>query len=228
MSADPDAAPVTGEPGSILVLPGGGYHGHADHEAEPVADWLTSLGWRARVVRYPVSETHPVPLGTVPLDAVRTEIVAERAAGARRVGVLGFSAGGHLAGHAALAPDSTPEQRPDLAVLCYPVVSMLGATHVGSQENLLGPGAAHAEREATSLERLVTPSAPPMFLWHTVTDEGVLIGEHTYPLAAALAAHGVPHEVHAFADGPHGIGLAPDHPAREWTRLAGAWLSALR
>lgn len=209
------------------MLPGGGYHGHADHEAEPVAEWLRTLGWRARVVRYPVSATHPVPLRTAPLEAVRAEVAAERAAGAHRVGVLGFSAGGHLAGHVALAPDSTPEQRPDLAVLCYPVTSMIGSTHIGSQENLLGPDAPQHEGEAASLERLVTPSAPPMFLWHTVSDEGVLVGEHTYTLAAALAEQGVPHEVHAFADGPHGIGLAAGYPAATWTALAAAWLAGL-
>lgn len=213
--------------GSILVLPGGGYHGLADHEGEPVAEWLRSLGWDARVVRYPTASTHPTPLGPLPLEHVRAEIAAERAAGARRVGVLGFSAGGHLAGHAALAPDSTPEQRPDLAILCYPVVSMVGRTHVGSQDNLLGPDAPREEREAASLERLVTPSSPPMFLWHTVADAGVLVGEHTYALVSALAANGVPHEVHAFADGPHGIGLAAEHAASAWTSLCGRWLADL-
>lgn len=209
-------------PGTILVLPGGGYVHHADHEAEPVAEWLASLGWRSRVVRYPVQTRHPEPL-----DAVRAGVAAERAAGARVVGVLGFSAGGHLAGHAALAPDSTPEQRPDFAVLCYPVVSMVGSTHIGSQDTLLGPDADLAAREATSLERLVTPSSPPMFLWHTAADDAVLVGEHTYALGAALAEHRVPHEVHVFADGPHGVGLAPDWPARDWTRLCGEWLATL-
>lgn len=216
---------TSSSPGTILVLPGGGYHGHADHEAEPVADWLRSLGWDSRVVRYPAASTHPTPLLSVPLDAVRAEIAAERAAGARQVGVLGFSAGGHLAGHTAVAPDSTPEQRPDLAILCYPVVSMVGTTHVGSQDNLLGPDATREAREAASLEMLVTPSTPPMFVWHTVEDAGVLVAEHTYALATALASHGVAHEVHAFADGPHGIGLAPDYPAREWTALCAAWLA---
>jgi len=208
-------------PGTILVLPGGAYMHLADHEGQPVADWLTSLGWRSRVVRYPVLTRHPGPL-----DHLRAEIAAERAAGARRVGVLGFSAGGHLAGHAALAPDSAPEQRPDLAILCYPVVSMVGSTHTGSQDVLLGVDADRATREATSLERLVTPSSPPMFLWHTVADPAVLIGEHTYPLAAALAANGVPHELHAFAEGRHGIGLGEDLPAAAWTQLCAGWLAA--
>lgn len=210
-------------PGTILVLPGGGYARHADHEAEPVADWLRSLGWASRVVRYPVETLHPGPL-----EAVRAEITAERDAGAGLVGVLGFSAGGHLAGHAALAPDSSPEQRPDLAILCYPVVSMVGRTHLGSQENLLGPDPEPNLRAATSLELLVTATVPPMFLWHTVADDAVPIGEHTYRLAAALADHGVPHELHAFADGRHGIGLAREEQAAPWTDLCAGWLRRFR
>lgn len=217
MTASSDTAP-----GTILVLPGGGYQHLSDHEGQPVADWLRALGWDARVVRYPVLARHPEPL-----DALRAEIVADREAGASTVGVLGFSAGGHLAGHAALAPDSSPEQRPDLAILCYPVVTMLGSTHSGSRVNLLGPDADQTLRAATSLERLVTPAAPPMFLWHTVVDDAVLVHEHTYALAAALASHGVPHEVHTFVDGPHGIGLAEGYPAEQWTRLCGEWLARL-
>jgi acetyl esterase/lipase len=209
-------------PGTILVLPGGGYAGRSEHEGEPVAEWLRSLGWRSRVVPYPVMTRHPGPL-----DAVRAEVAGERAAGARLVGVLGFSAGGHLAGHAALAPDSAPEQRPDLAILCYPVVSMLTATHQGSRENLLGAHASDELREATSLEKLVTPSAPPMFLWHTVEDPAVLVAEHAYALAAALAVHGVPHELHAFTKGRHGIGLGEDLPADIWTDLCATWLAEL-
>jgi acetyl esterase/lipase len=207
-------------PGTILVLPGGAYEHLSDKEAEPVAEWIRSLGWDARVIRYPTRTRHPEPL-----EVVQAEIAAERAGGARLVGVLGFSAGGHLAGHAALAPDSAPEQRPDLAVLCYPVVSMLGTTHEGSRHNLLGPEATAELRAATSLERLVTPAAPPVFLWHTVVDAAVLIHEHAYPLAAALALNGVPHELHVFHEGEHGVALRDDIPARQWRPLCAAWLA---
>jgi len=117
----------------ILVLPGGGYSRLAPHEGEPVAEWLRGIGWRARVVEYPVQTRHPGPL-----DVVRAEIAAERAAGVGIVGVLGFSAGGHLAGHAALT--LAGGERPDFAVLCYPVVTMLADTHRGSRDQLLGPG----------------------------------------------------------------------------------------
>jgi acetyl esterase/lipase len=208
-------------PGTILVLPGGGYQHLSDKEGEPVAQWLRSLGWDARVVRYPVRALHPGPL-----DVVRAEIAAERAAGAPLVGVLGFSAGGHLAGHAAFAPDSTPEQRPDLAVLCYPVVTMLGTTHEGSRINLLGEDADDSARAAVSLERLVTAESPPVFLWHTVVDEAVLITEHAYALATALAEQGVPHELHTFTEGEHGVAMRDDIPARQWRSLCAEWLAA--
>ena len=207
---------------TILVLPGGAYSHLSDKEGEPVAEWLRSLGWDARVVRYPIKARHPGPL-----DFLRAEIAAERVAGAEMVGVLGFSAGGHLAGHAAFAPDSTPEQRPDFAVLCYPVVSMLTTTHVGSRNNLLGEDADHAARAAVSLERLVTPEAPPVFIWHTAVDEAVLITEHAYPLATALHEHGVPHELHTFYEGEHGVAMRDDIPATQWMPLCAEWLAGI-
>lgn len=206
--------------GTILVLPGGGYRGHGAHEAEPIAAWLDGLGWTARIVRYPVGARHPAPL-----DAVRREIAAERAAGAQRVGVIGFSAGGHLAGHAALAPDSAPDERPDFAVLGYPVVSMLHRPHGGSREMLLGDAPDEAAA-AVSLERLVRPASPPMFVWHT-TGDAVVPVSHTYLLGAALADAGVPHEVHTFPGDVHGVALARGTDAEPWTALAAAWLARL-
>ncbi len=209
--------------GVVLVLPGGGYGVLAPHEAEPVAEWLEGLGWGARVIRYPVSTRHPAPLETV-----QAAVAAERAAGASVVGVLGFSAGGHLAGHTALTPDAPEGSRPDFAVLCYPVVSMLTPTHAGSQLNLLGPEPTDELRRQTSLEQLVTADSPPVFLWATADDEPVPVDEHTYPLAQALATAGVPHEVHVFESGEHGLGLAPGHPAAAWTGLCATWLDRRR
>src|SRR5271169_1401385 len=87
----------------MIVLPGGGYAEHAAHEAEPVARWLGDIGVQASVFRYPLHVRHPVPL-----DALRAEIGRRRAAGAQRIGLIGFSAGGHLAGLAALAPGAAP------------------------------------------------------------------------------------------------------------------------
>jgi acetyl esterase/lipase len=208
---------------TILVLPGGGYSGLAPHEGEPVAAWLRSIGWNSRVVDYPVGTKHPIPL-----LAIQSEIAAERAAGAPMVGVLGFSAGGHLAGHSAVAPVAQPHERPDFAVLCYPVVSMISPTHEGSRQNLIGLDANALLREDTSLELLVTPATPPMFIWHTAADEPVPVAEHSYPLAAALAAAGVRHELHVFSDGEHGLGLAEGTAAEAWQSLCEIWLGSLR
>ncbi|MET0702251.1 MAG: alpha/beta hydrolase [Mycobacterium sp.] len=203
----------------IVVLPGGGYSSHTAHESEPIVDWLESLGYSASVFRYPLQARHPGPL-----DAVREEIVARRR-DADHVGVMGFSAGGHLAGHAALAPDSTAEQRPDFAVLGYPITSMELPTYRSSQDILLGDSPSDQDRFVTSLDRLVTPGAPPMFLWHTAEDSYVAV-EHSYRLASALAAAGRPHCLHVFAHGPHGLGLAHGAGQAEgWTSLAAGWLA---
>jgi len=209
--------------GSILVLPGGGYARLAPHEGEPVAEWLRGVGWSARVVEYPVQTRHPGPL-----HALQAEIAAERAAGASVVGVLGFSAGGHLAGHAALIQDAAAHERPDFAILAYPVVSMLAETHRGSRDELLGPRPSRRLRRATSLERLVTPTSPPMFIWTTGEDKSVAIGDHSYALAAALARDGVPHDFHVFERGAHGLGLAEGIPAEQWRGLAERWLEYRR
>ena len=205
---------------SILILPGGGYARLAPHEGEPVAQWLRGLGWDARVVEYPVLTRHPGPL-----DAVRRELAAERANGATQIGLIGFSAGGHLAGHAALT--LPPGERPDFALLCYPVVSFVGETHRGSREQLIGLRASRRLRRSVSLERLVTPASPPMFIWSTTDDASVPIAQHTYPLGSALAAASVAHDFHMFDNGgAHGMGLAPGTPTGEaWTRLAAEWLA---
>lgn len=195
----------------LLVLPGGGYRRHAPHEGEPVAEWLRGLGLEASVFAYPVATRHPGVL-----DAVRAEIRRVRDAGAGRVGLVGFSAGGHAAAHA--APDA------DLVILGYPVVSMLLDTHKGSRDNLLGPRPSPAERAAASVDLLVTPQSPPHFIWHTAEDAVVPV-QHAYLLGMALAAAGVRHALHVFPHGKHGLGLAEGSGAAErWTSLCEGWL----
>ncbi len=204
----------------MIVLPGGGYAQHAPHEAEPVAAWLGELGVQASVFRYPLNVRHPVPL-----DALRAEIGRLRADGAQRIGLIGFSAGGHLAGLAALSPPTTPEQTVQFAVLCYAITSMETETYRPARVILLGENASPQLRRSTSLDSLVTQEAPPFFLWHTAEDPYVR-PEHTYRLASALAANSVPHAVHVFAHGPHSLGLARDDgEAAIWTTLAAAWIA---
>lgn len=202
---------------TILVLPGGGYGMHASHEGEPVAEWLRTLGFQSRVVKYPLHTRHPGPL-----NFVQREIDVERETGAHSVGVLGFSAGGHLAGLAAASADS----RPNFAILCYPVVSMLMATHRGSREVLLGRRAGRRKRHQISVEKLVDSETNPVFIWHT-TDDKIVPVEHSYRLAGALAAAGVAHELHAFSAGEHGLGLADGSSAEQWRILCARWLAGL-
>lgn len=198
----------------VIVLPGGGYRRHAPHEGEPVAEWLRGLGLAASVFAYPVKTRHPAVR-----DAVRAEIRRVRDAGAGRVALVGFSAGGHAAAHTAVTGGDV-----DLVVLGYPVVSMLLDAHKGSRDNLLGPAPNPAERAATSVDLLVTASAPPFFVWHTA-DDAVVPVQHSYLLGMALAANGVRHELHVFPHGAHGLGLAEGSgPPARWTSLCEDWL----
>jgi acetyl esterase/lipase len=203
----------------MIVLPGGGYAQHAGHEAEPVAGWLGEIGVQASVFRYPLNVRHPAPL-----DALRAEIGRRRAAGAQRIGLIGFSAGGHLAGLAALAPGAAPEQTVQFAVLGYAITSMETETYRPARLILLGEDASPQLRRSTSLDSLVTRQSPPFFVWHTAEDPYVP-PEHTYRFAGALAASDVPHAVHMFTYGPHGLGLAEGAgEAAIWTTLAKAWI----
>jgi acetyl esterase/lipase len=203
----------------MIVLPGGGYAEHAAHEAEPVARWLAGTGIAASVFRYPLNVRHPEPL-----NALRAEISRRRAAGARRIGLIGFSAGGHLAGLAALAPGAAPDQAVQFAVLGYAITSMETETYRPARLILLGEHASPQLRRSASLDSLVTPKSPPFFIWHTAEDPYVP-PEHTYRLAMALAASSVPHAAHVFAHGPHSLGLAREAgQAAIWTTLASAWI----
>ena len=214
-SEDPDT--------HFIVLPGGGYAAYADNEGQPIVDWLGTLGISASVLRYPLNARHPLPL-----NAVRSEVRRLRATGIKRVGAIGFSAGGHLAGQASLSDASQPETRIDLAVLGYAITSMETETYRAARLVLLGEDASPELRRATSLDALVSPAAPPFFIWHTAEDPYVPV-EHSYRLAAALAAQDVPHAVHVFSKGPHSLGLARGAgEAAAWTNLAAAWLTERR
>lgn len=201
----------------IIVLPGGGYAEYSAHEGEPVARWLRDCGVSASVFHYPLHQRHPVPL-----DALQEEI-SRRAAGGSRVGLIGFSAGGHLAGLAALASRGEPQRTVQFAILGYAITSMETETYRPSRLILLGEDAPPQLRRSTSLDALVTPEAPPFFLWHTAEDLYVP-PEHTYRLAASLARNRVPHTVHVFPHGPHSLGLAEGAgEAERWTGMAWRW-----
>ena len=208
----------------VIVLPGGGYSRISDNESPTIVAWLQSLGLSANYLAYPVGAEarHPAVL-----DAVRAEIRARRDAGADRIALVGFSAGGHAAGMAALAPGATEEERVDLVIMSYPVVSMMLDSHQGSRENLIGLDASPELRAETSVDLLVTSGAPPFFIWHTSEDAAVPV-QHSYLLGMALAAAGVRHALHVFPRGRHGLNLARldgDGDAVMWTDLAESWLT---
>jgi acetyl esterase/lipase len=205
----------------VIVLPGGSYTRISDNESMTIVAWLQSIGLSASYFSYPVNTRHPAVL-----DAVRGEIRARRDAGADRIALLGFSAGGHAAGHATLAPAASAREKVDLAILCYPVVSMMLPTHQVSRETLLGADASLDLRASTSVDLLVTPDAPPFFVWHTAEDAAVPV-QHSYLLGMALAASGVRHALHVFPRGHHGLNLArgaADGDAVRWTELCESWL----
>jgi acetyl esterase/lipase len=235
------AAPDKASGAAIVVCPGGGYRALAsDHEGKHVAQWLNSLGLSAFVLQYRLGPRyrHPAPLKDAQraLRLVRSN-AAQWAVDPSRVGLLGFSAGGHLVSTAAThfdlgdpsAADPVERQsaRPDFLVLCYPVVTLKPPlAHVGSREHLLGPGADPALVESLSNETQVTPETPPTFLWHTDEDTAVP-PENSILFYEALRRAAVPAELHVFTRGRHGIGLAPDHAASAWPALCAAWLEAM-
>jgi acetyl esterase/lipase len=210
---------------AFVVFPGGGYQKHAEHEGAPVAQWLNALGIAAFVLHYRVHpDRHPLPLR----DAYRA--LWRVRSHADRVGVLGFSAGGHLAACVAggIAREALGDtgHPPDLAVLGYPVISMEHEPHRRSLEHLLGPEPNTSERRALSPELHASARHPPTFLWHTGDDPNVGVS-HSLRLAGALAAKGVPVELHVFPRGGHGLGLAREDPSvGRWTGLCEKWLRA--
>ncbi|MFA4944555.1 MAG: alpha/beta hydrolase [Lentisphaeria bacterium] len=223
---------------AMIVCPGGGYSVVVDHEKDPVAERLNALGITAFVLVYRVAPRyrHPAPLQDV-ARAVRS--VRARAAewnlDPARIGVIGFSAGGHLAaalavhhdaGEAAAAdPVERVSSRPDLAVLVYPVITMLPvAGHAGSTRNLLGENPKRELVEKLSLERQVTKDTPPAFLYHR-RDDGTVPVQHPLLYANALAEAGVPFELHIYDCAGHGQVWAEHDPVDgDWPERLANWL----
>lgn len=223
----------------VIVAPGGSYTVLAmNHEGRQVANWLNSLGMTAFVLKYRLGPKyhHPIELG----DAQRAiRVVRSRAKefGIRsdRVGIMGFSAGGHLAAtvgthydhgdKAAADPINRVSCRPDFLVLAYPVISFVAPySHSASARNLLGDNPDMKVREELSNELHVTPDTPPTFLFSTSTDK-VVPSENSVAFYLALHTAGVPAEIHIFQKGPHGVGLDSADPVLGiWPTLLANWL----
>jgi acetyl esterase/lipase len=223
---------------AVIVAPGGGYTGLAmNHEGRQVANWLNSLGVSALVLKYRLGPRyrHPIELG----DAQRAiRLVRARAAefGALpdRVGMLGFSAGGHLTATAgthfdpgkpdAADPIDRVSSRPDFLVLAYPVIlSRAPYAHQGSFNALLGANPDPALLDDLSLDLRVTKDTPPTFLFHTNADTGVP-AENSVQFYLALRKAGVEAEIHIFQPGAHGVGLGMgDSVLEAWPPLLSTW-----
>ncbi|MGP3916629.1 alpha/beta hydrolase [Nonomuraea sp. 10N515B] len=215
----------------VVVLPGGGYTHLAGHEGKPVAEWLNSLGYAAFVLEYPVGpdDIHPLPLNTAraALRHLRANAAHNRI-DPRRLGVLGFSAGGHLAAHVATAPETSPDARPDFAVLVYPASSWGSIEPFGPgtppRDTLLGPEPTRAQRDAVSIELIATEDTPPVLAIHAA-DDFVIPVRHSLLLTETLARLRVPVELHVLSRGGHGFGLGEDDPeVHRWTALCADWL----
>jgi len=223
----------------VVVCPGGAYRTLAmDHEGRQIAQWLNSLGVAAFVLKYRLGPRyhHPAPLQDAQ-RAIRTVRLRAREFGIApdRIGIWGFSAGGHLASTAgthfdagqpeAADPVERISSRPDFLILAYPVISLATEyVHRGSRANLLGENPDPQLLELLSNEKQVTPQTPPTFLFHTTADQGVP-PENSILFYLALRKAGVPAEMHIYERGKHGVGLAPSDPVLStWAGRLADWL----
>jgi len=235
-------APAKATGAAMVICPGGGYGALADHEGSQYARWFNEQGIAGFVLRYRLGSggyRHPVMLqdATRALRTVRAR-AEEWQLDPKRVGIIGSSAGGHLASTVMThwdagnpkAEDSIERQssRPDLAILCYAVISMgQEFTHRGSRANLLGANPPPELITELSAELQVNSNTPPCFIWSTADDKTVPV-ENSLTLAGSLRRAGVPFDLHVYAHGPHGIGLGNKnfdktgfHP---WTAECERWL----
>jgi acetyl esterase/lipase len=232
---------TTGPMTAVIIAPGGGYRTLSmNKEGRLPANYLNTLGVAAFVLKYRLGPRyhHPIELGDIQ-RAIRTlrARAAEWHLDPARIGVMGFSAGGHLASTASThfdagnpaAPDpiDRTSSRPDFAILGYPVITLTESwTHQGSKTMLLGEKTDPALARSLSTEHRVTAETPPTFLFHTNADTAVPV-ENSVHYFLALRKAGVPAEMHIFKDGPHGVGLAmQDLALSEWPRVLANWLRA--
>jgi acetyl esterase/lipase len=223
---------------SLLVLPGGGYGALAAHEGRDFAEWFAAHGITCHVLQYRLGShgyRHPCMLQ----DAARGLRMVRRMArldglDPARVGIIGSSAGGHLAStllthfdagqSGAGDPVNRESSRPDLGILCYPVISGVSFSHEGSFKNLLGDNPPADLLMHLSNELHVTPETPPVFIWHTVEDQIVPV-ENAFLFASALRKAGVPFDLHIYEKGRHGLGLSvTNKEAPPWDADCLFWL----
>jgi len=219
---------------AMVICPGGGYGGLAPHEGKDYAEWLAKHGITGFVLKYRLGSAgyrHPVMLNDVARAVRLVRSQADKwGLDRKRVGIMGSSAGGHLASTLlthfddgkVTSSDSIDQEssRPDLGILCYPVITFGEFTHAGSKKNLLGENPSEELVKLLSNELQVATNTPPTFLWHTYEDMAV-VPQNSMLFAMALQKNKVPYELHVYEKGKHGIGLADGHP---WTEQCLRWL----
>ena len=235
------ANPAMATGAAIVICPGGGYGGLAPHEGFQYALWLNEQGITGFVLKYRLGSggyRHPAMLQDAARAVRYVRANAEKwKLDSKRIGVMGSSAGGHLASTILThfdAGDANAKDlidrissRPDLGILCYAVISMGPLTHAGSKKNLLGPDPSPELVELLSNEKQVTRETPPCFVWHTWEDSAVKV-ENALEFAAALRRNSVPFSLHIYPKGRHGLGLGTGQwdPASRlpWTTECALWL----
>jgi acetyl esterase/lipase len=228
---------------AMIVCPGGGYSHLAKHEGDLYARWLNSNGIAAFVLKYRLGDTNGYHYPAMFQDASRAMRIVRARAGEwgidpKHIGMIGSSAGGHLASllatkfdagdPSATDPVERASSRPDVVVLCYPAITMDDRfRHTGSKTNLLGPHPAPGLAEELSTEKHVRTNTPPCFIWATADDQTVPV-ENSLLFAQALRTARVPVELHIYESGKHGQGLGSHEWEPEkflpWTRECTAWL----
>lgn len=209
---------------SVVIFPGGGYNHCSEREGEPVAFQYLAAGYAAFVVSYTCNARFPTPLVDAAYTFYKIRLRAEEfCIDPNKIAVLGFSAGGHLAGCLATMWNdislvktigcSAEELRPNAAVLCYPVISGVTSPHEGSFEVLLGSEPTRSDLSRLSLENRVTPKTPPIFIWATANDASVS-AHNSLVMAKACISNRIPVELHLYDEGPHGISTADKPIAR--------------
>lgn len=224
---------------SVLIFPGGGYsHLAIDKEGTKVALWLNTLGITAFVLKYRLPNDQIMKAKTIgPLQDAQEAIRYIRRNAEKwkikkdKIGVMGFSAGGHLAATLSTHYNDKVYQvsdsvsaKPDFSILIYPVISMNNEiTHKGSQNNLLGVSPSISLIDKFSNEQHVNSETPPAFIIHA-TDDLVVPAENSINYYLALKKYKIPAELHLYEKGGHGFGLGVKDTSQYWTKDCENWL----
>lgn len=215
----------------LIIFPGGGYGGLAEHEGKGYAEYFSKKNIACFVVYYRLGNDgykHPAMLedGLSAIYTVR-KLSEKFGVSPGKIGVIGSSAGGHLAATTLVHFDkyeSSVSLRPDFGILCYPVITMDGKyCHMGSRENLIGKNPSKKLIDFVSCEKNVSSKTPPCFIWHTFEDDAVPV-ENSLLFASALREKNVPFQLHIYQKGRHGLGL---NATFNWAEECLRWINLI-